>query len=80
VLFIIGAVVPLWPFAAFSGAMAVGASVVASAIGLFAIGAAITLMTGRTVLLSGGRQLLFGLVAASLTFGIGRLMGVALGG
>jgi hypothetical protein len=42
--------------------------------------AAITLMTGRTVLQSGGRQLLFGVVATSLTFGIGRLMGVALGG
>jgi VIT1/CCC1 family predicted Fe2+/Mn2+ transporter len=79
-LFILGAVVPLWPFAVFSGTAAVGASVLASAIGLFAIGAAITLMTGRTVLQSGGRQLLFGLAAASLTFGIGRLMGVTLGG
>ncbi len=79
-LFIVGAVVPLFPFAAFSGATAVAASLAASALGLFAIGAAITLMTGRTVLRSGGRQLLFGLGAAAVTFGIGRLMGVTLGG
>jgi VIT1/CCC1 family predicted Fe2+/Mn2+ transporter len=79
-LFILGAIVPLLPFAVFSGTAAVGASLLASAVGLFVIGAAITLMTGRTVLQSGGRQLLFGLAAAALTFGIGRLMGVTLGG
>jgi VIT1/CCC1 family predicted Fe2+/Mn2+ transporter len=80
VLFILGAIVPLWPFAVLGGTVAVGASVLASAVGLFAIGAAITLMTGRTVARSGGRQLLLGLAAAGLTFGIGRLMGVTLGG
>jgi VIT1/CCC1 family predicted Fe2+/Mn2+ transporter len=79
-LFILGALVPLLPFALFSGAVAVGTSLLASAVGLFVIGAAITLMTGRTVLVSGGRQLLFGLTAAALTFGIGRWMGVTLGG
>jgi len=51
-----------------------------SAIGLFAIGAAITLMTGRNPLLSGLRQMLFGLAAAAITFGIGRLIGVNVGG
>ena len=47
---------------------------------LFGIGALITLMTGRGVLYSGGRQLIFGLIAAALTFGIGRIVGVAVGG
>ena len=39
---------------------------------------AITLFTGRSVLFSGTRQVAFGLVAAALTFGIGRAVGVSL--
>ena len=59
---------------------AVGASLAVSAVGLFGIGSAITLLTGRTVLFSGSRQMLFGLTAAAVTFGIGKLMGVAISG
>ena len=55
-------------------------SVIASGLGLFVIGALITLMTGRSVLYSGGRKLIFGLIAAALTFVIGRVVGVAVGG
>ena len=51
-----------------------------SAIGLFIIGAGITLFTGRNVMYSGTRQVLFGLIAAMVTFGIGRLVGANLGG
>ncbi len=80
VLFILGAIVPVLPFLFASGNAAVGASLAVSSVGLFAIGAAITLLTGRGVLWSGMRQLLFGLVAAALTFSIGRLLGVSLGG
>jgi VIT1/CCC1 family predicted Fe2+/Mn2+ transporter len=47
---------------------------------LFLIGAGITLLTGRGVPASGMRQLLIGLGAAGLTFGIGRLIGVSIGG
>jgi len=72
--------VPVLPFLFASGNAAVGASQAVSSVGLFAIGAAITLLTGRGVLWSGMRQLLFGLVAAALTFSIGRLLGVSLGG
>ena len=43
---------------------------------LFLIGAAITLFTGRNVWYSGLRQVLFGLAAAGVTFGIGKLIGV----
>jgi VIT1/CCC1 family predicted Fe2+/Mn2+ transporter len=58
----------------------VAASLVLSALALFAIGAGITLLTGRSVLASGARQVLFGLAAAGLTFAIGRLIGVSLAG
>ena len=52
-------------------------SVGLSAAGLFIIGAAITLFTGRSVWFSGFRQVLFGLAAAAVTFGIGKLIGVS---
>ncbi len=55
-------------------------SAAASAVGLFAIGAAITLMTGRSVWYSGMRQVLFGMAAAAVTFGVGRLIGVNVAG
>ena len=80
VLFAIGAILPVIPFFFTAGGAAVGWSLGVSAIGLFGIGAAITLMTGRGVLVSGLRQLLFGLVAAGLTWGVGRLIGVSLAG
>jgi VIT1/CCC1 family predicted Fe2+/Mn2+ transporter len=78
VLFAIGAVVPILPFVVARGSVAVASSVVISAVGLFAIGAAITLFTGAPVWRSGGRQLLLGLAAAGLTFGLGKLIGLAI--
>jgi len=51
-----------------------------SVIGLFGIGAAITLLTGKSVLFSGFRQVFFGLAAAAVTYGIGSLIGVSLAG
>ena len=80
VLFAVGAIIPVIPFFFTSGMTAVYASLAISGLGLFGIGAAITLMTGRSVWYSGMRQVIFGLVAAGLTFGIGRLIGVSLGG
>ena len=79
-LFALGAIIPVAPFIFLSGMTAVYVSVIISALGLFGIGAAITLMTGRSVLYSGTRQVLFGLTAAALTYGIGRLIGVSIGG
>ena len=43
-------------------------------------GAAITLLTGRSVWYSGFRQVIIGLVAAGLVYGIGRLIGVSVAG
>jgi len=79
-LFALGAIVPVAPFLFLGGATAVVSSVALSALGLFGIGAAITLLTGRGVLYSGMRQVLIGLAAAGITFAIGRLIGVAVGG
>lgn len=79
-LFAIGAIIPVLPFVFLTGTGAVMTSLGVSALGLFMIGAAITLFTGRNAFYSGGRQLLFGLAAAGLTYGIGRLLGVTLAG
>jgi VIT1/CCC1 family predicted Fe2+/Mn2+ transporter len=79
-LFALGAIIPVLPFILFSGTTAVFWSMAFSAVGLFILGAGITLFTGRNVFASGLRQVLFGLLAAGLTFGIGRLIGVSIGG
>jgi vacuolar iron transporter family protein len=80
VLFALGAIIPVLPFLLLTGTTAVVVSVGLSMLGLFGIGAAITLMTGRSVLYSGARQMLFGLLAAAITFGIGKLIGANIGG
>jgi VIT1/CCC1 family predicted Fe2+/Mn2+ transporter len=61
-----------------SGYPAIILSVGMSTVGLFLIGAAITLFTGRNVWFSGIRQVIFGLAAAALTYGIGSLIGVSI--
>lgn len=80
VLFAVGAIVPVLPFVFFSGIGAVAFSVILSALALFGIGALITLMTGRSVLYSGMRQVVVGLAAAALTYGVGSLIGTAIVG
>ena len=80
VLFAMGAIVPVFPYMFMSGWAAVVVSAILSMVGLFVIGSAITLYTGRGVLFSGSRQVIFGLFAAAVTYGIGRLIGVSLGG
>ena len=79
IMFSLGALIPIIPFIFSTGMHAVILSVVLSATGLFLIGAAITLFTGKNVWYSGFRQMIFGLAAAATTFGIGKLIGVAIG-
>ena len=79
-LFSIGAIIPVIPFFFIGGMQAVIFSTVLSAFGLFLIGASITLFTGKNVWYSGFRQVIFGLAAAAVTFGIGRLIGVSVMG
>lgn len=80
ILFAIGAIIPLYPFIFLDGKNAILLSIGSSVIGLFGIGAAITLLTGKSVLFSGFRQVAFGLAAAAVTYGIGSLIGVSLAG
>lgn len=76
-LFAIGAILPVIPFFFMGGINAILISAGLSAVGLFLIGAAITLFTGKSVWFSGMRQVLFGLAAAAITFGIGKIIGVS---
>lgn len=78
ILFSIGAIIPVIPFMFTNGFTAIVFSASLSAVGLFLIGAAITLFTGKNVWYSGLRQVLFGLAAAAVTFGIGHLIGAQL--
>ncbi len=80
ILFAFGAIIPVLPFFFLAGFKAIILSTILSGIGLFIIGAAITLFTGKSVWFSGFRQVLFGLVAAAITYGIGTLIGVSIAG
>jgi len=80
ILFAIGAVIPVFSFFFTTGVTAIIISVAASAAGLFLIGSAITLFTGKSIWFSGFRQVIFGLMAAAITFRIGKLIGVSLAG
>lgn len=79
-LFSLGAIVPLFPYFFLEGNSAAMLSLAMGAVALFITGAAITLMTGRSVLYSGTRQVLIGLAAAALVYGVGKLIGVSVGG
>ena len=80
ILFAIGAIIPVFPFMFLSGNLAIIVSVICSAIGLFLIGSAITLFTGKSIWYSGLRQVIFGLLAAAITFTIGKIIGVNMAG
>ncbi|HEY1115351.1 MAG TPA: VIT1/CCC1 transporter family protein [Chitinophagaceae bacterium] len=79
-LFAIGAIIPVLAFIFWSGQTAILLSLAFSVVGLFVIGAAITLFTGRSIWYSGFRQILFGLAAAAVTYGIGTLIGTSIAG
>jgi VIT1/CCC1 family predicted Fe2+/Mn2+ transporter len=79
-LFAFGAFFPVIPFAFASGWTAVGVSLALSGAVLASIGAVTSRFTGRGVALSAVRQLGIGYLAALVTFGLGRLIGVSIGG
>ncbi len=80
ILFAVGAIVPVIPFLFLTGVVAIIVSGIFSAVGLFLIGTVITLFTGRSVLSSGMRMVVFGLAAALVTYLIGRVVGANIGG
>jgi VIT1/CCC1 family predicted Fe2+/Mn2+ transporter len=79
-LFSAGAIIPLFPYIFLHGLTAIVISLALGALALFLTGAAITLLTGKSVWVSGFRQVLIGLVAAVLVFGVGKLIRVSVGG
>ena len=79
-LFSIGAIFPVVPFLFLRGTTAIWASLAAGGIALAAIGAGTSLFTGRGLLFSALRQLLIGYAAAALTYLIGLVAGVGIGG
>jgi VIT1/CCC1 family predicted Fe2+/Mn2+ transporter len=79
-LFSAGAIIPLIPYIFLHGPIAIITSLTLGALALFLTGAAITLLTGKSVWISGFRQVLIGLVAAALVFGVGKWIGVSTGG
>ena len=78
--FAIGAALPVIPYMVLSGPAALAVSALVCGTALFVVGAAISVFTGRTLLVSGLRMLGIGALAAGITYGIGRLLGVAVGG
>ena len=77
VAFAIGALIPVLPYVFSSGATSFVAAIALSGAALFAVGAGVSLLTGRGMLFSGSRQVLIGAAAAIVTYLVGHLIGVA---
>ena len=78
--FCVGAVIPVIPYLFDSGDVVLFISFGASLVALFTLGALVSLLTGRSLLFSGMRQVGLGAAAAIVTFFVGRLIGVSVGG
>lgn len=79
-LFAGGAGVPVIPLFFAEGIRAAIYSTILTGLTMFAIGIATGFFTGRGLVISGVRQLGIGIAAAAITFGLGRLIGVAVAG
>jgi VIT1/CCC1 family predicted Fe2+/Mn2+ transporter/rubrerythrin len=79
VAFTTGAIIPVLPYAFGSGTAAFVASLAMSLAALFVLGALVSLLTGRSMVFAGLRQVGIGAAAATVTFLVGRVIGVAVG-
>ena len=75
VTFALGAFIPLLPWLIGSGTAAIVASVVLGAVAAVVVGAVLARFTERPVLPSALRQLAVTVIAAGVTFGVGRAIG-----
>jgi VIT1/CCC1 family predicted Fe2+/Mn2+ transporter len=80
VAFAIGALVPVVPYLIAGGGSAFVAAIALSLVALFAVGAGVSLLTGRGVLFSGTRPVLIGAAAAVVTYLVGPAIGVSVAG
>ena len=77
--FAIGASVVVVPYALFSGMTAFVLAVVLALVSLIAVGGLVGYQSGRGVVFSAGRQVLWGVGAAGVTYLVGSLVGVNVG-
>jgi len=80
VAFAIGALIPVVPYLFTGGATAFVVAIGVSLAALFAVGAGVSLLTGRSTLFSGARQVAIGAAAAAVTYVVGSVIGVSLAG
>jgi VIT1/CCC1 family predicted Fe2+/Mn2+ transporter/rubrerythrin len=80
VAFAIGAAVPVIPYLFGGGALVFWLALGLSLTSLFVVGAAVSLLTGRSVVFSGLRQVAIGAGAAAVTYIVGTLIGVTTSG
>jgi VIT1/CCC1 family predicted Fe2+/Mn2+ transporter len=72
-----GALVVVLPYLIRGGTVALLAAIGLAVLALFAVGAGIGILNGRSALRSGVRQVIAGSLAAAVTFGVGHLIGTA---
>ena len=73
--FAAGALVPLVPFVVSEGSRALAIAIASTGVGLFAVGAVLSLFSGRSAWSGGLRMLAIGSAAGAATWSIGRLVG-----
>lgn len=77
--FAVGAILPVIPWFFGDTTPFLAMSVGLGALGMFAVGASVSLFTGRNAVFAGMRQLGIGMGAAAITFAIGKAIGVNTG-
>ena len=78
IAFAAGSAIPLLPFVFGAGGASLGAAIALTAVALFAVGATLSLFTGRNAWLSGLRMLTIGAAAGCVTYFVGKALGVTL--
>jgi VIT1/CCC1 family predicted Fe2+/Mn2+ transporter len=78
--FCLGAIIPVIPYLFGGGTVIFMTSFAVSLAALFLVGALVSLLTGRSLLFSGFRQVGLGAAAATITYLVGRVIGVSTGG
>lgn len=79
VAFIVGAIIPVVPYLFVPGQTAFTTSLVLSALALLGVGAVLSNFTGRSLWFSAVRMLFIGTLAATITYLVGRMVGVSTG-
>ncbi len=75
-MFAVGASIPLVPYLLARGSNALLGALAVSLLALFVTGALVSMLTGRSALFSGARQVVIGAAAATVTFAAGSIIGV----